>query len=189
MGLPAELDLEGNALMAAAEVVDRLGAGAGALDRATLTFTELATRLEKWEIFGRETLPDEVAAATRLAWSPVPAGFYLSCGQRREARIRQDMLGVYRLQLTDDGRRWEHALACDPAAAVRAADRLVLDCWPEAGGLVLAAARWRQEPATGKQLAFLRTVGATHALPLPDSVLTTLTKGEAQQAIARVLGR
>jgi hypothetical protein len=124
-----------------------------------------------------------VAAATQLAWAPVPSGFYLSGGPKRAARLRQDMVGIYRLELTDEGGKAQVLLAAELTTALATADQLLLRRWRDARGLILAASRWRQEPATEKQRAFLQKQG------LPPHVLDSLTKGEAQSAIARVLGR
>lgn len=185
LGLPANLDLEGESLLKTARLVEEMGAGAAVLDVGRpVTFSELETKLAEWDIFTQIELPEEMTTATTLAWTPVPTGFYLSCGGLREARINRDMVGVYRLHLSDElGELKEQPLGDDLLAAVRRADGLVLRCWPDSGGLVRADRRWRKEPATEKQRLLLQRKG------FPPHVLMELTKGDAARAISRVLAQ
>jgi superfamily II DNA or RNA helicase len=185
LGLPLNLDLQGQSLLKAAEMVDELGAGASVLDIGRpVTFTEIQTKLAQWDIFAQIELPEEVERNTVLAWSPVPSGFYLSCGNKREARIHRDMVGAYQLHVIDAGGQSDRvALGSNLLRAFRQADAYVQQVWPDAGGLIRSDRRWRMEPPTQKQLDLLAKKG------LPPHVLEKLTKGEACRAITRLLAR
>jgi superfamily II DNA or RNA helicase len=179
LGLPTNLDIDGGTLVDAADVVERLGAGAGVLlGGDTVTLDELRTKLKEWDVFAQIALPDDAARATRLAWSPVPGGFFLSGGKDRSARIVCDILGEYSLEI---GSR-QVDLGTDLLQALRRADNLVLREWADARLLILNNAAWRCQPATEKQVAFLRKKG------FPPHVLAELTKGQAALAITQAIG-
>jgi superfamily II DNA or RNA helicase len=185
LGLPPNLDLEGESLLKTAKLVDDLGAGAGVLDIGrSVTFTELETKLKEWDIFSQIELPEEMQEATVLAWAPVPSGFYLSCGSKREARIERDMVGAYRLLLISDGGIDRYRmLGTDLLSAIQRADSEVQREWPDPGASDDRRGPGCRRPATEKQLALLAKKG------FPPHVLAKLTKGDAARAISRVLAR
>jgi ATP-dependent helicase IRC3 len=185
LGLPSNLTLEGESLLAAARLVEELGAGADTIDLGRpVTLRELKTRLAEWDIFGQIELPEEVRRATKLAWAPVPSGFFLSCGSKREARIFQDMVGAFRLELVANGVTVEkRSLGSVPSLGFANADSAVLNRWPDAAQLIRADRAWRKEPATDKQLSLLKKKG------FPVHVLAKLTKGDAAVALNRVFGQ
>jgi ATP-dependent helicase IRC3 len=181
LGLP-DMDLEGNSLLEAADLVERMRGAAAALPTEDLTFTDLQTRLEQWDIFGDLALPNEMSR-TQLAWTTVPYGAYLSAGEGREARLRTDALGTYHLDLrSPDGAR-SFRLQRSLAASVITADRMVLSTWPDAAPLIRRSSRWRQEPATDRQLDVLRR----HRVRA--HVLDQITKGDACLLIGHLVGK
>lgn len=183
LGLPPNIDLEGESLAEAARLVEALGAGAGVLDVPhPVTVRQIETRLKEWDLFGAIELPAPMVAVTTLAWTPLGAGFFLACGPGREARIQVDMVGAYHLDLKNhDGRTHHQALGADLAPAMAKAERFILRCWPAAGGLIKNDQRWRGDKASAAQLRLLRRRG------LPEHVLAKLSKGDAARSITQML--
>jgi ATP-dependent helicase IRC3 len=181
LGLP-EMDLEGHSLAEAADLVERLGAGAAELPDAGLTFDDLRTRLERYEIFGPLELPEEMQE-TQLAWTALPRGAYLSGGDGRVARLNQDMLGVYRLEIRDSEGTETIRLEPSLPASVGKADEILLKAWSDATSLISRTSCWRREPATEKQRDLLRRKG------VPLHLLAALTKGEGCLLIGRLLAK
>jgi superfamily II DNA or RNA helicase len=184
LDLPPGLDLQGHSLTEAADKIDSVGAQAAVLQDANPdTFDDILTMLQDVDLFARVDPPVEVENNSDLNWLSVPGGYYLSCGDGRSARLTQDALGDYRLTLQDSEsfEDLEWVVGENPEVALPGADRIVLDQWPQAIGVVRRGARWRMEPPTEKQIGVLRRAGYSM------TAIAALSKGKASSLITQVM--
>lgn len=124
-------------------------------------------------------VPPEVAAVSDLVWQRMPDNSYVtSVGDDWEVVVRQNVMGRWEVLSTSrSGGTAKHGECLTLPDAVRLGTRVVKDTYPESVPLLYKSARWRQDPATDRQLALLRRLGVT---PPPG-----LTKGQAQLLIQR----
>lgn len=196
LDLPANLDLEGRSLSEAAAALDEWGERVSALRGwSPQTFSELETALTQVDLFANVETPQEVKAASRLAWHIVPEGYRLSCGgkdERRLATLRQNALGDWVLALSvskSSGEGWQREIVrretlCDELeTALRDADLAVLREWPEAQYLTGQEAPWRRHPVSEKQRALLLRLGVA------PTIINQMTKGEASAFIEQAFSR
>ncbi len=166
LDLPADLDLQGNTLLEAADLLEELGAKAvWEAQCAPKTFTELSTTLETVDLLDEGRIAPEVERHSRLSWVRLIDGrYYVSCGgpagARRSARLESDALGSWLVRLVE-GRNTVYTarLGTDPAAVFNGADDVILQRWPEAEKVTVMRARWRNQPPTPKQEDLLRKLG------------------------------
>lgn len=185
LDLPPGLDLQGHSLTEAADKIDSMGAQAAVLaDANPETFDEIVTMLQDVDLFARVDPPAEVVQSSDLNWLSIPGGYFLSCGDKRSAKITQDALGDYHLHMWDeDGELLPMALDSEPGPSLKHADSIVLDIWPQSMGVVRRAARWRSEPPTDKQIGVLRRAG--YSMP----AIAALTKGKASALISQIMAQ
>jgi rhodanese-related sulfurtransferase len=185
LGLPPTIDFEGASLLDGAELLEKKGAARVIAKKPQVSLSEVKTRLEEVDVFAASLeLPAEIAAATRLAWTATPDGFYLDCREKRTARLTRDMLGRVLLTLADGGERnVQIHLPSDMGEAIRLADARILAKWPDCGGMVRTDVAWRKGAFTDKQRALLQRK------KVPDEIIDGLTKGDASRLISQLLAR
>lgn len=181
--LPPGLDLQGHTLEEAADALDELGAGAAVLQKAEpKDFDELKTMLRTVDLFGQVDPPAEVVNSSDLNWLAVPGGYYISAGGNRSARITQDALENYHLQLYAEDERHDPILLGEEAGpSLRAADNALLTAWPDSMNIVRRAARWRKEPPTPKQVETLMK------FRIAPAAIAAMTKGQASSMIGQCI--
>lgn len=192
LGLPPRLDLQGKTLTETADAMDDLGARAGAIaTRKPRTFQDILRLISEVDLLSQTVIPESVKRASRFGWLEMTPGEYvLDCGPsedghgRRTAYLAQDALGHhvlrmvthYRGEVRVDANRPELRVSDNLTQAFRDADRVLVQSWPNMGMFAVRDARWKQNPASEKQIAVLRrmridlsnhpnlTAGEAHAL-------------------------
>jgi len=188
-GLPPGFDLKGKA---ANEVVReyrraaQLFSDSGIPEEVSemiLTPEDIRSLVVEVDLLRYAMVPPTVAAASDLVWQRMPHDSYVTgAGDGWEVVVRQNVMGRWEVVSTGEAGGWvKHGECFSLTDAVRLGTRVVKDLHPESLPLLYKAARWRQDPATERQLAFLRRLGVT---PPPG-----LTKGQAQLLTDRHLRR
>lgn len=184
-GLPPGFDLKGKP---ADEVVKEYRTAAKVFSDAgvpeevssqVLTPEDIRALVVEVDLLKYALVPPAVSAASDLVWQRMPDDSYVtSAGDDWEVVVRQNVMGRWEvLSASRSCGTTKHGECLTLTDAVRLGTRVVKDTYPEAVPLLYKAARWRQDPATDRQLALLRKLGVT---PPPG-----LTKGQAQLLIQR----
>lgn len=186
LDLPPGLDLQGNSLLRAAQTLDEVGERAAVLQKALPgTWDELQTMLSQVDLFADLGTPEEMGE-TRFKWLRLPGGYGLSCSGGRHARLEEDALGQWTLELSEGdspARRQtllRVALGEDLAQAAEEAGRLAWQHWPADSQLLLREARWNANPPSDKQIHWLRKKG------IAESVIEGLDRGQASALLTRL---
>jgi superfamily II DNA or RNA helicase len=183
LGLPPTVDFEGQSLLDGAELLEKKGAARIVAEKPDVSLSTLQTRLEEVNVFATSLeLPAEIAAATKLAWTATPDGYFLDCREKRTARLTRDMLGRVLLTLSSGAERNAQIhLPADMGQAIAQADARILSLWLDCGAMVRADAGWRRGSVTDKQRALLERKR------VPAEVIEGLTKGDASRLISQLL--
>ena len=197
MGLPSKLDLQGNSVLEASDAWEEAAAAGGMKQgKVPKTFEELveATKVVPVDLLG--TLTEEVRQHSRLywQWAGGSGSYVLSAGRYGDgtpkiARLLQDTLGQWRVEIPVNpavvGDRAVRKFAIAGSLLLpdfREADSLIERVWPKAvGALLRQDAGWRKDPATPKQIGFLRAKG------IPETTLIELSKGAAAGMIGQLM--
>lgn len=189
LGMPSRLDLQGHTLTEAAAVMDDLGARAGAMQVNTpTTFDDVARLITAVDLLMAHTVvPDEVQRHSPYSWIATGDGSYaLDCGPsadgtvRRTGYLQPDALGHYTLRVSDAHGHTVRA-GSTLASALRNADAMLARHWPTMGAFATREARWKQRPASDKQMAMIRHL----RLNIPAAA--NLTAGQASLLISRAM--
>ena len=166
-GLPPGFDLRGRA---ATEAVREYHAAARILGdsgipeelaRQVLTPEDIRAMMVEVDLLRYAMVPPAVAAASDLVWQGMPDDTYVTpVGNSTEVVARQNVLGRWEVVSSGPGMQIvKHGECLSVTDAIRLGTRVVKDLYPDSLPLLHKAARWRQEPATEKQLALLRRLG------------------------------
>jgi ATP-dependent helicase IRC3 len=198
LGMPARLDLQGKTLTETAQALDDLGARAGAIaTQAPRTFQDILRLISEVDLLSQTAVPEEIQRASRFAWLQMPDGTHvLDCGPskdgggRRTAYLRQDALGHFVLKMMThyrsgevpvDAIRPELRVGNTLAQAIRDSDRVLVSHWTGMGTFATRDARWKERPASDKQVAALKK------LRIPIEGIPNLTAGQAHGLISRAM--
>lgn len=184
-GLPPGFDLRGRA---ASDVVREYHAAARMLGEAgipeelasqVLTPEDIKAMMVEVDLLRYAMVPPAVAAASDLVWQRMPDDSYVTpVGDATEVVVRQNVLGRWEVVSSGPGAEvHKHGECLSVTDAIRLGTRVVKDLYPNSLPLLHKGARWRQEPATEKQLALLRRLGVN----TPPG----LTRGQASLLITR----
>lgn len=188
LGLPADLDLEGNSLTEAARKVDSMSdrQRAGLFKRPT-TFSGLFDELTEVDLLAELAIPEEAAKASRFGWLKLSdAEYRLSCGaddseKRRQAVLACDTLGRWSLRLVSDARDEAHDVGDELRTAFSMADALIGAAYSGVSVFAARNARWRREAPSEKQIGLLKRLRVG-----PDT-LAELDRGQASGLITKLL--
>jgi len=191
------IDPEGNDVLEVSDRVNDMQARYPGLDLATIKalseLDQIATRSDAVDLLVPKT-PKEIESVTKLAWIATPDGDYkLSLWEQEWSLISKDMLGAYsikwRLVVTRDAegkpQNWsvtKHSQTYQMLVdALREVERWVKATRPEMVSKLSTNAVWRGEPATAKQMAFLRKLDQDGFIE--GLIPSTMTAGEATALI------
>jgi ATP-dependent helicase IRC3 len=201
LDLPPTLDLEGNLLHEAADVVDEIAKANGDLAAALimarkkggkkqeeLDYGDLKTVLREVDFLAAAQTPKAIAQFAKLAWRQIGLSAYrVDCGGRTAGA---DTVRSATLFLT--GGRWTLSLTQGTRSAgtdslfdagldfeqtVKAAEYQIVQAWPDARVLASANSGWRRKKASPKQLSVLRK------WKVPETLLGTMTADDASRMI------
>ena len=181
-GLPSKLDLNGEDVRCAEKKVKAFirehPTSKAAVDPESLTdLNQLEIQSQEIDFFTPPKISDEVLANSQLTWISRYGGWTMSAGKGREANIEKDILGQYTITLHDGGRLMVDQKNKSMGDAFKAADRYVLEFWPDSLALLRQNAGWKSAPATSAQLGVLRRM----RVGFPSNI----TKGEASLLIGQ----
>jgi hypothetical protein len=108
-------------------------------------------------------------------------GYRLKIAGVGEARILPDDLGHYTAEMRQGDKQLGSRTVGSIEEAFRLADRAVDRQWGAYADWTKARAKWIKEPASAKQLGFLRRNG------VPDEILKDLSKGRGSALIEKLL--
>lgn len=189
VGLPPQMDLQGQDLMEAVSLYTSLGGSVQArLFQRLFSFNDLKTGMQEVDLLAELSVPEEVAAVSRLAWLKVSEGRYvLACGSSRAneeldryAIVSLDELGQAHVVLQSSMRQPLNVKYDTIKSAFSAAERLVRQVWPDCGGIVSARAEWRKRPPSDGQIRFMRRLGVPQ-----DLINAVQTMGQASGLIEK----
>lgn len=181
-GLPSSFDLQGRTTM---EAVDAFRWTASnrpwvLADRAT-SFDDLRLRCKRVELVDLET-PSEIGVVTRFAWVRAGEGAYrLNLLEGERLDVVKNLLGEWELMLVAPQQIKIVRRSKDLRKLLAHAEKMVEEDRKDAVMLVDRRSKWRQAPASEKQMEMLQRKGVT----IPPG----LTKGQASHLIAMVLTR
>jgi superfamily II DNA or RNA helicase len=172
VGLPPDLDLEGNSLLDAMKKWEKLEPRMQAMMfRREINFDELDGALTAVDLIAELTLPSDGTAFSRNAWMKVGDGKYLlACGStelegHKMAMLECDVLGCYHLTLSSSTRQpMVFSYGDDIQNAFLRADRQIKEIWPFTGALTLSHSSWRDKRITSEQRQELRTLGVEETI-------------------------
>lgn len=186
LGLPADMDLQGNSLRAAANKFGSLDAMTqAALFKKPSTFDSLSTKITAIDMLGQMAIPDHLRSVARLSWLTLGEGRYLlSLGDHCRVELCTDAIGDWHGVLTRPNTTaviWSSGT--DDRFAIQEAEDLVYDLFPDAGRFS-ARARWKTDQPTEKQIAFLVRC------KVPQEEINAMTRGDASNYITmKIEGR
>ena len=183
-----EIDLEGHTLMEAVELFEDLtDAQRAHLFKRPTNFKGLSPSLQQVDMLAELETPDEIRGFTTLAWLKIGDGNYaLRCGPdpgegERFAHLTCDALGRYSLRLNSKKRDDLLALSLtDVSDAMRTADSICRQEWPDLYRYADTRARWRSEGPTDKQVSLMAKLG------VEADVIRSLNKGQASLLITKL---
>ena len=184
-GLPIKLDLAGGDVVEAAKAVEELQSGLPLemFNQAT-TVADVERMAREFDPLAQTIVEDFVSEASSLAWVKTPFGYALSVMGKGQLGIIVDLLGGAALRLKIAGGPPQALGRFDGVGeALRGADEWIRRETPELMTMLDRAARWREGPASEKQLSLLRRLkdGKGRAL----QYLPSISKGEASALIDR----
>lgn len=143
---------------------------------------ELKVAAQRIDLFRFEP-PEEIAAATDLAWLAAADGGYRLLLPQGEFTVQPTLLGDHEVRFRRHGAAELKTVGRgqNASAAVHVADDLVCRHYPDAVRLLSRDAGWRTRDATEKQRELLQNRG----LPAPPR----LSRGQASWMLSYVLHR
>jgi superfamily II DNA or RNA helicase len=204
--LPAGVDLEGEKLSKAREELDELGARAAHLEKKPGKWREMHTKALEVPLFQVPQTPAEIAAAGALRWIGVPGkGYYLSCGDRREAWLSEDILGKWYLRLvwpkvspkemaeqkrftTVEMLEKTGVVGTNLIQAVKQAEVVIQRAWPGSAQLALRSAGWGHAEPSEKQISLILKLTRRQKIAGFD-ITQIKTKGQASDLINSLMAQ
>jgi hypothetical protein len=191
-GLPPKLNCEKKDVLQVAEQIQMTCMKYPWLDLKHLrSLSELDIAATNIDFFS-STIPSALQSITKLQWIEMPDGSYrLSFPKREYIQIERGRLGdylVFTQYILPDSKPPKYKVALlaqrdDLRAAITTAEDCIQrrSCWKESLVLLNSKSRWRDLPASEKQLALLRRM----KVPYPDEI----TKGQAAMILTMKFAR
>jgi hypothetical protein len=179
--LPPGLDLKGSDVLETEQRIEELTKRYPWVDVERIHTPKdiklAAERIQFWNF----SPPAEIADFTANSWHAVPGGYRLCLKDGESLRIESDLLDTWSIGL----KSYKTGLTplervADLETAICFADNFVASNRPDSKTLVARNAYWREGCPSDKQIDVLRRNGIT--------TLAELTKGQAAQMIAYILG-
>ncbi len=146
-----------------------------------VSLTDLRYRCKRIDLLELE-LPDELDAVAQFAWTGTgPNTYRLSLAKGERVDIAPTILGDFEIALCTRTDEYVIGRAATVNEAVRAAEQWVATHRNESQRLVLLGTKWRNAPASEKQLKALRSKGVA----VPNGI----TKGQASHLFAMLYNR
>lgn len=178
LGLPSGLNLKGRGLVEAIQILEEQLEAHPHIDFSNLTdIDQVEAFVENVNLFEIK-IPKEVEENSRFTWHPhYTGGYVLMFPDKSELHIKQNLLDSYEIYGKLKGKKYRGERKT-LNEAFSAADDLVRKVFPESLTLFKKDAKWRDEPATEKQITRIKQMYKGKQIP-PD-----LTKGAANNLIA-----
>ncbi len=175
-GLSGSFDLEGHTTDEAREAIKWVEENRPWVHiESAESLSDLRYRCTKIDLFDLET-PWEIEEYADFAWTALGrGGFRLSLAEGRALTIMPTILNKYEVTFSQKGVEKVLAVRPDLPHAIHSAEQLVRDQFSDLLPLVSLYSRWRNQPATEKQLNTLRNKN----LDVPNGI----TKGQASHLI------
>lgn len=181
LNLPPDLDLEGNSLLDAFRMLERVTTSEEIIkEKAPATYTELTVILERIDLLGIREIPEEVRLNSTLNWSRTRTGEYKLQGPNSSlARLVLNDIGEWEFKiLTDKNNETDIAIyESSELPPFREVDDYLKGIWSSYLTLLISTAGWRNDPPTDKQIFFLRQYGYN---------AESMTKGAASNLITAI---
>jgi superfamily II DNA or RNA helicase len=179
-GLPDTMDVAGKRLDQVRDKVDASGVPPSRLE-GMRSVEQLNHKCEEWDLFSDHELPDDIRRLTNRIWAPWREGYRLVIAGAGEARIQQDDLGRYTAEIYQGDKQLGSRSVDGIEEAFRLSDRAVERQWGSSADWTRTKAKWIKEPASQKQIGFLRRSG------VPEDMLKDLSKGKGSSMIERLM--
>lgn len=176
-GLSGKFDLEGHTTDEAHKAVRWVEANRPwvPIDRS-MSLSDLRYRCKEINLFDLET-PPELLQHSRFAWVGTGSGDYrLGLSGGKVMVVAQTILGDWEVVLHHKGKEIMITSRNDVHLAIISGEAHVEEHFPKSVGLVARHTRWRQAPASEKQIKVLRS----KKIAVPEG----LTKGQASHLIS-----
>ena len=175
-GLSGDFDLEGHTTDEAREAIKWVEENRPWVHvESAASLSDLRYRCTKIDLFDLET-PWEIEEFADFAWTALGGkGFRLSLTKGRSVTIMPTILGKYEIVFSQHGVEKVLAARPDLPHAIHSAEQLIRNQFNDLIRLVSLHSRWRNQPATEKQLNILRS----RNLEVPPKI----TKGQASHLI------
>jgi len=148
-------------------------------DLAT-SLSDLRYRCQKINLLDLD-LPEELYGIAQFAWTATgPRTYRLGLADGESVMVAPTIMGEWEVLLRQGGKESRLAGAADIDAAIPRAERFLAEHRKDSLGLVLMGTRWRGEPASPKQVDYLKR----RRIQAPRG----LTKGQASHLIAMLTG-
>ncbi len=174
-GLSPDFNLEGHTTDEAREAIRWVEANRPwvPVEKAS-SLTDLRYRCTKIDLFDLKT-PDEVIYYADFAWVSLGGGYKLSLSKGRRITIMPTILENYEIALFDKGVERIIFEKKDLPSAIYEAENFIKNEYNDLIPLLSLYSKWRNQPATEKQLAIL----LSRNLDVPKGI----TKGQASHLI------
>lgn len=175
-GLSGDFDLEGHTTNEAREAIKWVEENRPWVHiESARSLSDLRYKCTKIDLFDLQT-PREVAGYAEFAWTAIGGGgFRLSLTEGRALTVTPTILEKYEVTFLNKGVEKALAVRPDLPHAIHSAEQLVRNQFNDLLPLVSLHSKWRNQPATDKQLNILRS----RNLDVPKGI----TKGQASHLI------
>jgi len=176
-GLSDDFDLEGHTTNQVQDAMDWVEKNRPwvSMEQAS-SLSDLRYRCRRIDLLGIQT-PPEISGITRFAWVSIGRGGYrLGLKEGSAVVVSPTILGNWEVNIRRSGRESNVAGYRNLQKAIAEAEAHVTERHPDLLKLVSRDTRWRRDPATEKQITFLRR----KRINVPKG----LTKGQASHLIS-----
>lgn len=192
-GLPAKFDAQGRDLNKLRKHILAIqGEYPGLVLDGAANLGDVTRLLEEFNLFEGNFLEDRIRAISKLRWFKTSEGYYiLSLANKEWVSVNEDILGRFSVYAQAESLKGLKlpVLFGTFSDAIRFADGLVFAYMQDRVGLVINEVRWQKDPATKKQIGFLKLLSRRRLVPYKISDYSRLTKGQAQALITLALGK
>lgn len=181
LNLPPDLDLEGNSLLDASRMMERVTTSVELIkSKNPKTFAELSVILQRVDLLGSREVAPEVKSNSVFNWSKTREAEYKLTGPNGNiACLSRNELGEweFRLLLSNNTKTDIATYEDSEVPPFVEVDTYIKDAWKSHLVLIDNSSNWRNEPPTARQIGFLKQYGYN---------AETMTRGEASNVISTV---
>jgi superfamily II DNA or RNA helicase len=183
LGLPPRMNMEGKTSTEVAESLEKIDKSQLAvLMLRDVDFSDLSTELKSVSIMDELRVAENVPGRPSLSWINLSGdnrSIYISCGNGRDATLKEDALGNWTLTMRSKDKIHEFEAGAHYDTALGRSEATIKKLWPDAVRIVTRARKGLESEASPAQRRLVKLLDPN----IDQSVLLSLTKLEASNVI------